>query len=402
MSTSVLQLKEPKPKDPLAFLELGFRPLFFFATLYAALAAALWLGVYFHGLPLVQAGMPPYFWHAHEMVFGFGFTVVAGFLLTAIRNWTNVQTLNGWPLGALALVWIAARLAFLLHAPWWLALGLEMAFALGVLAGVIHPLWKARHWHNMSIFATKVFLLGLGNLLFYLGWAGVLNDGMRLGLYTGLYILLALLFTMGRRVIPFFIERGIGYPIQLRNSKVVDIASLVALLGLWFAELLAPHSHWTALFALAVAVPQLLRLYWWYAKGMWQKSLIWILWAGIAFISLGLLIKAVADWQQDITLGYAAWHSITYGGIGLITLGMIGRASLGHSGRNVMQPPSWLGPVFAALAVGALVRVLGPLLLPADIIKWSVALAQVIWILVFATFCVRYIPMWRSPPLDRR
>lgn len=402
MSTSVLQLQEPKSKEPIAFLELGFRPLFFFATLYASVAAALWLGVYFHGAPLVHQGMPPYFWHAHEMVFGFGFTVVAGFLLTAIRNWTNVQTLNGWPLGLLALIWIAARLAFLLHAPWQLTLALEMAFALGVLAGVIHPLWKARHWHNMSIFATKVFLMGTGNLLFYLGFAGILDDGMRLGIYTGLYILLALIFTMGRRVIPFFIERGIGYPIQLHNSKVADIASLVALLGLWFAELFMPHSWLTALCALAVAIPQLLRLYWWYAKGMWQKSLIWVLWAGIGFIALGLVLKAIGEWQQSMSIVYAAWHSITYGGIGLITLGMIGRASLGHSGRNVMHPPKWLGPVFAALAIGALIRVFGPLLLPADILKWSVALAQVIWILVFAIFCVRYIPMWMSPPLDSR
>ncbi|MEO5342631.1 MAG: NnrS family protein [Gammaproteobacteria bacterium SHHR-1] len=395
---TVLHLQEAKPKQRLALWELGFRPFFLLASFYGALASGLWMLVYFLHLDWVPAGMTPNYWHAHEMVFGFGIAVVSGFLLTAIMNWTGIQTIQGRPLMLLTAAWIAARLAFLLHAPWWLSLLIELVFYAGLLAAACSPMYRVRQWRNLAIFGSKVLLLGAGNVLFLLGWAGLVADGMRMGLYTGVLILMSLVFTMGRRVIPFFIERGMGLDHRLRNAKWVDLTSLVGILGLWLAEMLAPASLWTAGFALLAGGVQLFRLAWWYAPGMWRHSLIWVLWAALAFVTLGLLLKALADWQG--LAPFAAWHAITYGGIGLVTLGMMARASLGHSGRSVMEPLPILTPIFYALAIGGLIRVFGPILLP-GLYGLMIGLSQTIWILSFATFFLAYVNIWLRPALGR-
>ncbi|MBF0256152.1 MAG: NnrS family protein [Gammaproteobacteria bacterium] len=395
---TVLHLQEAKPKQGLALFELGFRPFFLLASAYAALSALLWMLVYFLPLDWVPAGMPATYWHAHEMVFGFAAAVVAGFLLTAIMNWTGIQTIQNRPLALLVAAWLAARLAFLLQAPWQLILLFELAFYAGLLVAACMPMYRVRQWRNLSIFGTKVLILALANLVFILGWQGIIADGMRLGLYTGLYMILALVFTMGRRVIPFFIERGMGLDQRLRNSKAVDLTSLLALVGLWIAELVAPISVWTIGFALLAAGAQLVRLVWWYAPGMWRHPLIWALWGGLAFISLGLLLKALAEWQGSAP--FAAWHAITYGGIGLVTLGMMSRASLGHSGRSVMEPLPILTPIFYALAIGGLIRVFGVILLP-GLYGWMIGLSQLIWILAFGAFFIAHLGIWLKPALGR-
>lgn len=396
---SVLQIEERKAPKRFALFDLGFRPFFLLASLYAVVAAGLWLAVYFFSAPLVPPGMPSTYWHAHEMVFGYGFAVVAGFLLTVVHNWTGIQTIQNAKLAALAGLWLAGRLGFLFHAPWWLTASVEILFATGLLIAAGEPLYRARQWRNFSIFPTKVVLMALANLLFYLGAAGLLAEGMRWGLYTGLYLLVALIFTMARRVVPFFIERGIGYPVQLRNSKLADLTSLFGLLGLWIAEMLAPVSAWTAGFALITAGAQIVRLSWWYAKGMWSKPLIWVLWGGLAWVTLGLLMKALAEGLGLISL-FSAWHAIAYGGVGMVTIGMMARATLGHTGRSVLAPSKMLGPLFLALAVGAAIRSLIPAILPA----WhgaAVALSQLVWIGVFSLFFLHHLPLWIGPSKGR-
>lgn len=410
---SVLQIEERKAPKRFALFDLGFRPFFLLASLYAVVAAGLWLAVYFFSAPLVPPGMPSTYWHAHEMVFGYGFAVVAGFLLTVVHNWTGIQTIQNAKLAALAGLWLAGRLCYLFHAPWWLTASVEILFATGLLIAAAVPLYRARQWRNISIFPVKVVLMGLANLLFYLGAAGLLAEGMRWGLYTGLYLLVALIFTMARRVVPFFIERGIGYPVQLRNSKLADLTSLFGLLGLWIAEILAPVSVWTAGFALITAGAQIVRLSWWYAKGMWSKPLIWVLWGGLAWVTLGLLMKALAEGLGLISILwsvngaslhhfslFSAWHAIAYGGVGMVTIGMMARATLGHTGRSVLAPSKILAPLFLALTVGAAIRSLIPAILPA----WhggAVAVSLFIWIGVFLTFFLYHWPLWVGPSKGR-
>ena len=398
MTMTVLQIEERTPPKRFALWEMGFRPFFLLASLYAAVSVGLWAAVYFHGAQWVHEGVMPTYWHAHELVYGYGFAVVAGFLLTAVSNWTNRQTINGWKLVLLTALWILGRLLYLFHAPWLITAVVETLFALGLLVAVSVPMYQVKQWNNLTIFASKVVTLAIGNLLFYLGMAGELAEGMRWGLYTGLYLIVALIFTMGRRVIPFFIERGIGYEVQLTNSKVVDLTSLIGLLGLWIAELVVPNSIWTIVFAAVTASAQMVRLYWWYAKGLWKKPLIWVLWSGLAWVTIGLLMKVVAE-VQGIP-AYAAWHAIAYGGIGLVTLGMMSRATLGHTGRSVFEPPKSIGLLFLGLLIGAVIRSFGPVLLP-DFYQHWIAVSQLLWIVVFTLFLLLHAPMWIGPSKRR-
>lgn len=397
----LLTLEDPQPAHRFALFDLGFRPFFLLGSFYAVLSIGLWLALYFLGLPLASEDIPPTFWHAHEMVFGFGFAVAAGFLLTVVQNWTGRPTLKGRGLALLVGIWVSARLLFLGHAPWVFVAWVDILFAAGLTWAVVIPLLQARQWRNLLIFATKLTIMLGANLLFYAGAMGLLEDGLRVGLYTGIYILIALILTVGRRVLPFFIEQGIGYPLRLKNSKVVDLISLAGLLGLWLSEMFIPASKATITFALVTAFAQVVRLFWWMPpRGLWSKPLLWVLWLGVAWITLGLLMKALAEGTGMIS-HYAAWHAITYGGIGMMTMGMMARATLGHTGRSVFQPPSYLTPLFVVLAMGAVMRSIVPAVLP----EWTnpaIALAQVIWMAAFGIFCVRYAPMWIEPEAQRQ
>ena len=162
------------------------------------------------------------------MIFGYGMAVVAGFMLTAVRNWTKINTLKGFQLAGLATLWLAARLAG------WSIPGqvlpmmvLDLVFDLWLVVVIFRPLLRAKQ-HNQLGIASKIILLMLANLCFYLGVSGVLEHGVMWGLYSGLYVLLALIYSMARRVLPMFIERGVGYPVKLRNWVWIDRAGIYA------------------------------------------------------------------------------------------------------------------------------------------------------------------------------
>ena len=204
-----------QPAPRLALFNLGFRPFFLLAGVFSLISIFIWGGVYVYGWPAPRLPFSPMHWHAHEMIFGYGMAVVAGFLLTAVRNWTHLDTLKGYPLAGLAALWLAARMAG------WVIPGqvlpmalLDLVFDLWFFVAILRPILRAKQHQQIGI-ASKIVLLMLANLCFYLGVSGVLEQGIVWGLYSGLYVLLALVFTMVRRVMPMFIERGVGYPVTL-------------------------------------------------------------------------------------------------------------------------------------------------------------------------------------------
>jgi uncharacterized protein involved in response to NO len=233
----------PPASGNMALLNLGFRPFFAVATMFSLLAVLIWLGVYVLGWPWSQQQLSPLVWHAHEMVFGYAMAVIAGFLLTAVKNWTGVQTLRGLPLLLLVLAWLAGRVLLLAggHVPlYWAALA-DCIFGVGLTLALAYPIFKVRQWKQMGIL-SKIVLLLCSNLLFYAGLLGVYPEGVQIGLYSGVYLVMALVFAMARRVLPFFIERGMGHPVTLINRKWLDIASLVLFLVFWIADVLQPDS----------------------------------------------------------------------------------------------------------------------------------------------------------------
>lgn len=384
----------------ISLLHLGFRPFFLLASLFAIIAIAVWSLVYFKRIPFIATDLPAVAWHAHEMIYGYAMAVVTGFLLTAARNWTGVQTLNGWPLLLLACLWLCARIVALLpvdHALVYMAL-FDLCYNLALVVAVGYPLLKARQWKQMSVWSKLVFLFA-GNLLFYSGLLGYLNSGVSLGLYTGLYLIVSLILMMGRRVIPFFIEKKSGDDANIVNRKWVDISSLVLMLVFLAVEVFWPLPTVAAVVALALFVLHLLRLHGWYAPGIWREPMLWILYIGYGWIVFGFLLRGLAPvWNLSPML---AVHAFAVGGIGMITLGMMARVSLGHTGRDVYRYPAVIKISFVAVALAALVRVLMPIVQPAAY-QASVATTQLFWIAGFAVLFFIYLPFWIYPRIDGR
>ena len=95
----------PPYTGPVLF-SYGFRPFFLAASLFAVLIVPLWMMVW-SGNAALNSPFSPIDWHIHEMLFGYASAVIAGFLFTAIPNWTGRMPTRGWPLMVLAAVWLA-------------------------------------------------------------------------------------------------------------------------------------------------------------------------------------------------------------------------------------------------------------------------------------------------------
>lgn len=395
-----MNIDEPKRENESALFNLGFRPFFLGAAGFAVIATLIWMGVYIFGGQLRPYGMPAITWHAHEMIYGYSLAVIAGFLLTAIKNWTGIQTLNGIPLLLLFLLWLAGRILpfFGDMVPLEFVAVVDLMFAALLVLSATLPIIKVKQWKNLGII-SKLFLMFAGNCLFYLGVLGILDQGVYWGLYSGLYLILALIFTMGRRVIPFFIENGVGYPVQLKNRKWLDISSLVLFLIFFIADLIKPDGVIVALLAGILFVLHGVRLTGWYTHGIWKKPLLWVLYLAYGMIITGFALKAAIPIFK--LSPYLPIHAFAFGGVGMMTIGMMSRVSLGHTGRSVSEPPVALFWVFTTLFIGGVVRVFVPLFDPSHYIVW-IGISQGLWIISFAMFFYIYFPILTKKRLDGR
>ena len=388
-----------------ALTHLGFRPFFLSAGAFAVIGILLWTAIYSFNWQGLNAAYPAMTWHAHEMIFGYTLAVVAGFLLTAIKNWTRQQTLHQAPLLLLTAIWLAARLLpFMQGLSLQAVASVDLLFMLALLAAVAIPVLRARQWQQAGIIA-KVALMTLANAVFYLGLLGYWPAGTQLGLYAGLYLMIALIFTMGRRVIPFFIERGVGVSFKANNTRWVDRSSLVLFLLFAITDLIAMTQGNQALAGMAAALALVQiplhgwRLYGWYHAAIWQKPLLWVLYVAYAWLVLGFGLKFLS-WSTGLS-PWLAVHAFAYGGIGMMTLGMMARVILGHTGRNVFEPPALVGKIFAILFAGACVRILAVWALP-QWYWWWIVIAQCLWMLAFGLFVWLYAPMLIKPRVDKR
>jgi uncharacterized protein involved in response to NO len=393
---ALLHLEDPRknlPPSGWAPFALGFRPFFLAAGLYAVLMMGLWLLV-LRG-SLVPGELPPPVWHGHEMLFGFAVAVIAGFLLTAARNWTGIATPSGPPLAALFLLWLAGRLGFLipgLPAP--LVALLDLAF-LPVLAWVLAaPIHKAKQLHNYP-FPIMLLALTLANALVHgdaLGWT---PGTARTGLHLAAYGVVAMIMVMGGRVIPSFTDNKLGS--RARRWPLLERLLPAVTLGTLLAALLAPASPLTALAAALAAAMHGARLAGWYTRKLWSVPLLWILHLGYAWIVLGFALLALSAAGLG-SAASSALHAFTAGAIGTLTLGMMARVSLGHSGR-MLEPAPLMTWAFVAVNLAALSRVALPLVFPA---AWSAGItaAGLLWMAAFGLFSALYMPILLRPRID--
>lgn len=388
-----------------ALFEFAFRPLFLLSVLFSALHLLLWVMVWLGKvslpLPATAHTLTPFLWHGHEMIFGYGFGVIAGFLLTAVTNWTGQKTLTRRPLIVMVCLWVIARIAFMLGGQlYWLAMLCDLLFAVWVLIEFTRPVMISQN-HRQWGFVSKLLLIIVANGLFYLGLFGYLTHGERYGVYLGLYLALAIVLVMGRRVIPFFTKRALGLSQDLKNPKWLDISSLIlfTLFCLW--DTFYPTLATNGLMVLSLVLFALygIRLFHWYAKGLFKHSLIWSLWLANAIFFTGFLLKSMAllGWVNP----FLYLHAFALGGIGLMTLGMMSRVSLGHTGRNVFAPPRLLVPIFIIMIAAALTRVLLPILLAGQYKIW-IMLSAMLWVLAAFLFLIIYSKILVSARADNK
>lgn len=399
-------LLNPQPKQTpwckFPIFNLGFRIFFLSATLFSALGIIFWGGAFF--TPQVYTNLfqpsehiPSIYWHAHEMLFGFAIVLIAGFTLTAVKNWTHQQTPYGIRLCLLFLSWLIARIGFNSHLiPIEITAFFDLLFGLWLTYEFSKPILKARQWKQISL-ASKVLLITLFNALFYLGVFGIFSDGQWYGILGGLLIAISLVITMGRRIIAFFIEKGVDGEFVAKNPVWIDRWGLAFYLLFTIFALFMPQSIWLTLSALALFIMHTLRLKGWYTPLLWAKPLLWSLWLGYAGITLGFLFYALTPYYPQLLS--IALHSFALGGFGLIGSGMMARVSLGHTGRNVFNPPKVVGMIFSLIALSYLFRVFLPALLPQYFGVW-IAIAQTGWIAGFALFVFSYFKMLTSPRID--
>jgi len=380
--------------------QLGFRPFFLAAALLAIVSMGIWMAELVFYIRLLPNTVPPVYWHAHEMIYGYALAVIAGFLLTAVRNWTNMQTLHGWPLQLLLVLWVLARIAALLpgsQSPLATVI-LDNLFILYLSVALTAPVVKAKLWKNMGVISKLYFFL-IGNVIYGLGLFGLFHDGQRIGLFIGLYMILSLILVLSRRVMPMFIERGVGYAVTLKNHFPVDIACFLLFLIFAVMDIFFASPAIVAYLAAALCVLHSIRLWGWYTYGIWNKPLLWGLYLGYGWMIVGFGLKFSA-YIFDISPSLAV-HAFTVGGIGMMTLSMMSRISLGHTGRDISQPPSGVALMLMLLGSGAVVRVIFPLIADQHYQLW-IASSQGLWMAAFALFLYRYAAILTRPRTDGR
>jgi uncharacterized protein involved in response to NO len=394
----MLNIQNSTSPRSIAVFNLGFRPFFAAAAAFALIAMLAWMGIYVFGGGLPLATLPAITWHAHEMIYGYSMAVIAGFLLTAVRNWTGIQTLRGLPLALLFTVWALARLVPFVNLPGgkYLLAALDLGFMAFLLGAVAIPIVRAQQWRQLGIL-SKLLLLATGNAVFYAGLFGWISQGMRTGLYIGFYLIIALILTMGRRLIPFFTERGLDAPVTLKNRRWLDIAVLLLFVLFMLLEVFTGFKQLAAVAAILLFVLHAVRLYGWFSPGIFRHPLLWSLHTGYAFMVAGFALYAAS-----VFFGISPFlsvHAFAVGGIGLISLGMMARVSLGHTGRNIRRPPKAVFYILLALIVAAVIRVFPPQA-GMEYYRLWIALSQMFWILAFTGFLIVYFPILTRPRID--
>ncbi len=384
-----------------ALFNLGFRPFFLGAGIYAVVAMFAWSMQYSGYVSLVS--LTPA-WHAHEMLFGYTFAIIVGFLLTSIRNWTGLDTLSGAGLFLLFMLWVIARLANGIGAT--LVAGIaDLVFMVMFGWCAISPIVRVKQWRQTAIVGMILVML-LANSLYY---AGQLLDAdlvpgvgaSALGNYIAFYVIVGLVLMMTGRVVPFFIRLGVEEDVELPANPAIEMANFLIYAAFAIVSLLWLSGRSSELYVYGLAGTlaglNFLRLMSWHSKGIWSKPLLWTLFISYGFIVLGFLLYALL---------YFGWfslfipmHAIAVGGIGLLTLSMMARVSLGHSGRSIHEPPQSIFLAFLLLIVTSIVRVLLPIAMPDYHLVW-IQLSQFFWMATFVVFLSAYAPMLIQPRTD--
>ncbi len=377
-----------------ALFSYGFRPFFLGAALWAGLAVTLWLAQYDGALALPSA-LGPLDWHVHEMIYGYGSAVIAGFLLTAIPNWTGRLPVNGLPLAALALVWLAGRLAIAISAEIGLATAavIDVGFLTALAMVALREIVAGKNWRNLRVLVVIGALIA-GNIIFFVEVATI--GGAKYGIRTGVAAVVLLITLIGGRIVPSFTRNWLvrvnpgRLPTPFARFDMVSLGvSALALLS-WAIR---PEHVVVGLLLLLAGAVQIVRLTRWAGYRTFSDRLVLVLHVGYAFVPIGFLLMGTAILWPNVVPPSAGWHAWGVGAIGLMTVAVMTRATLGHNGRVLMASTA-TQMIYAGILIAALFRIAASLSPSLTLLL----IAAVAWVASFLGFVVVYGPMLALRP----
>lgn len=387
------QSSRPRDHRGAALFSYGFRPFFFFGSVYAGASILVWLPAFYGHLTLSTA-FPPRDWHVHEMLFGYTTAVIAGFLLTAVPNWTGRLPLKGRPLIFLFSTWVAGRIAVSTSAwiGWAPAAAVDVTFLVLLAAAAAREIIAGKKWDNLKIVAV-ISLLAAGNLAFHLEvhLSGLAEYATR----SSIAVMIILIALIGGRIIPSFTRNWLAkrepgqMPTPFGRFDVATIGSSALVLSLWIAR---PLDRTTGALLLACGCMHFARLVRWTGYRTFADRLVLILHVAYAFIPVGFILTALSAF--DLVAPSAGIHGWTGGAIGAMTLAVMSRATLGHTGRR-LEASLVTQVIYASVIVAAVARVCA--VLEPDYMGALLAVATIAWSAAFLGFAATYSAAFWSP-----
>ncbi|WP_316980032.1 NnrS family protein [Shumkonia mesophila] len=387
-----------RPAGGVVFFAHGFRPFFLAAAAWALAALVLWLAV-LTGAVVLPSAFDAVTWHAHEMLFGFVFAAVAGFLLTAVPSWTGRPPLNGLPLALLALLWVGGRVGVAVSAvigPLAAAL-IDLALPAALVVVIATAIVGSRNWRNLPM-AAGLIILAAANGLFHaeaLGWADTAAIGWRLAIA----MVTLMIGLIGGRIVPSFTRNWLtkrgesALPAPFSMFDGATLAATVLWAALWTA---LPDHAASAVAALIAGVLHGVRLARWRGWRTGPEPLVWVLHLGYLWVPVGLLLVGAAGMWPAIPAS-AAIHALTAGAMATMILAVMTRATLGHTGRALTAGPA-TAVLYAMVIAVAPLRIAAPL---APDLYWPLlVLSGLLWTGAFAIFLAVYGPMAFRPRVD--
>ncbi len=390
----MINAKPAFQQEGAAVWNLGFRPFYLAGAAWAIISIALWI-LQWQGVIVLRSHLAGTAWHMHEMIFGYAFAVVAGFLLTAVRAWTNQPTPTGSSLMWIVVAWLFARVLYL--TPWSLAgIVFETLFFIGVAWGIAVPIHRGGNRQNF-FFVMLIAFAALLNLVFHYSLiAASASIDLRSIAIAGLDLLCFIITIVSGRVMPMFTRNGApgtnpkSYP-QLEKAALIGIfctgvLSFVTTLQMW----LAPVAFITSglLFTRWVLCSPL---------ATWRNPILWILHASLLWLPIGYALRAFAAIYPSLATSIGV-HAITIGVIGGLTLAMMTRTARGHTGRNLRA--SKLETVaYLTILASACIRVFMPMIAPTFYIE-SVLASSLLWAASFSLYLWVFTPWLLASRLD--
>ena len=378
----------------------GFRPLFPLAMIAGILFPFLW-GLIFSGNlswfnNSAEGALNPLAWHAHEMLYGFGWAVLGGFLLTASKNWVKIRGIHGGPLLLISIFWIAERILILMAATFggtssllWILL--MNVYMVSVSVYVLSSLLKYRkadsYQDNYFFYLILILFLISKNML-------LSSEHYKLGIDLSIGLFRLAFAVMFERTLTQFMKNTES--IDLFRHPYLDNAIKILLFISIFYPLFPPTLG-ALILALAAALLFMRWLLWKPFIGF-KKFSNATMYVGYFGLILHLVFQSL--YQMGFVVGTAttALHTFTLLCMGIVIPSMLIRICQGHTGRKpvfITQDKLAIG----SMLVAAIFRLVFPPLYPQQYALW-ILISAILWSLCFLLIAIRLIPFCFQVRID--